>query len=405
MRLPARADGSGVEIGISDILAWRLCPARAKFGRRRLEGRMAPESQSAAAAYGTAAHTMIERLEEGDTIDEAVQAAFEEQRQWLEPGDLTLLREDGEKYLERQIVGTRTLLSEGEISIPLFEHEEQGQVWFRGRIDRLVQSLDDPGHLIHTDYKSSRWAKSHEEVAADLQLWSYNLLIYEWFTDLYPEVDSVRLQQVYDQLRYGTIPTQKSTPQRQEIRRWLVTAITAMIADEDEAPTYNEWCPWCALKPSCPVVRNELTDWALVRIAALMPRADRFNKDGNLSKRPGPVRLDEGRLEEYVEALPKVKRAAATLQAFDDELTKVLKAMPDSSLADIGKRKAERSKRVFSEAAKRQIVEELGLPIALQLFDLSIAELERFFQGDEETIARLSALSEKRPAYTVVVDL
>lgn len=405
MKLPAHPKG-GVQVGISDVLQWRDCARRMEFGMRRHEGPEPPESYSPANAYGSAIHLCLQMLDEGSTPAEAAQAAFRRYPQWLEPSDLSRLLEDMEKYLAREMLGVRTLLNEGEISIPLFVHPVVGQVWFRARIDRLYQSLSDPTHLIHVDYKSSRWAKSHEEVQADNQLWAYNLAIVEWFLDLYPEFDAVSLEQTYDQLRYGEIPTRKNDAQRAEMRRWLITAITAIIEDEVAAPSFNEWCPWCPLKMDCEVVRDQLTDWALTRIAALMPREERYNKDGSVSKRRGPVRLDPDRISEYVELLSDIKRAAAVLQGFDEELTKVLKEMPDSELVGLGRRKTERSKRAFSAEAKRRVIEEVGLPTFLAMCELSISAVERFY-GDAKSpeASKITSLAEKQASYVVIENL
>jgi hypothetical protein len=405
MNLPAHPNG-GVQVGISDVLQWRDCPARMEFGmRRHEESGDPPESWSPANAYGTAVHLCLSMLDDGATPDECVQAAFELLPQWLEPSDLSRLHEDIEKYLEREMLGVRTLLNEGEISVPLFVHPRVGQVWFRARIDRLVQSMDDPSQLVHIDYKSSKWAKSDEEVSKDIQLWSYNFVIYEWFTDLYPEIDRPQIQQWYDQLRYGQIPTRKSDAQRAEIKRWMIAAITALIDDEAMQPKFNEWCPWCPLKMDCPVVQYQLTHWATVRIAALMPREEKYNKDGSLSKRQGPVVLDRDAIGEYTELLPDVKRARLVLETFEKEVSGTLKEMPASELHRLGKRLDERTRRAFSEAAKREIIAELGLGTFLLLSDLSIAAVERFFGDDKETADRIKALAQKTPGYTVIVDL
>lgn len=404
MKLPAHPQG-GVQVGISDILQWRDCAVRMEFGMRRHDQGDPPESWSPENAYGSAIHLCIAMLDDGATPDECAQAAFAEFKQWLDPSDISLLLEDMEKYLAREIVGVRTLLNEGEISIPLFTHPVVGKVWFRAKIDRLLQSLEDPAHLIHLDWKSSKWAKSHEEVSKDLQLWSYNLVITTWFEDLYPEVEGTRLEQLYDQLRYGQIPTSKGPDQRIQIRRWLITAITAIIDDEVADPTFNEWCPWCPLKMDCPVVQHQLTDWALARIAALMPRGEKLNKDGSVSKRPGKVELDADRIGEYIELLPEVKRAARVLEAFDKELVGTMKQMADSDLHALGKRKTERSKRVFSSEAKRRIIEEVGLPTALMLFELSIAGVERYFEGDKDTAERITSYADKQPGFTIVEDI
>lgn len=405
MKLPAHPRG-GVQIGISDVLQWRACAMRMQFGMRRHESGEPPESWSPANAYGSAVHLCLELLDDDASPEEAAQAALAAFKQWIEPSDLTRLHEDMEKYLARDMIGVRTLLNEDEISVPLFEHPTVGPVWFRARIDRLYQSLDDPALLFHIDYKSSKWPKGHEEVAKDEQLWAYNWSIVEWFLDLYPEIEpeDVRLLQTYDQLRYGQIPTQKGPAQRQEIKRWLIAAVTAIIEDEDALPTFNEFCPWCPLKMDCPVVAHELTDWALTKIAALMPREERRNKDGSLSKRQGKVLLDHERIGEYVESLHDVTRARQVLEGFENEVKAVLKEMPDSELSRLGKRKSERSRRAFTTEAKRRVVEAVGLTPALMMFDLSLASVERFYGDSHDDAARILALAETQAGYTVVED-
>jgi hypothetical protein len=405
MRLPAHPKG-GVQVGVSDVLEWRDCAMRMQFGMRRHAQGDPPESWSPANAYGSAIHLCLRMLDDGHDEAQCAQAALAEFKQWLEPADLSHLYEDMGRYLEREMVGVRTLLNETEISIPLFDHPTAGPVWFRARIDRVYQSLDDPTVLFHKDFKSSKWPKSYEEVAKDVQLWAYNMAIAEWFVDLFPEFEpeQVQILQIYDQLNFGEIPTQKTPAQRAEIKRWLVQAITAIIDDEQARPTFNEWCPWCPLKLDCPVVQYELTEWARTRIAALMPREERHNKDGSVSKRPGPIMLDPDRIGEYVELMPDVHRAAQVLSGFEEELRSTLKEMPDSELRKLGKRKTDRSRRAFSTEAKRRIIEEVGLTRALMMFDLSLEAVKRFYGGDKEAAEEITALAESQRSYTVVVD-
>lgn len=405
MKLPAHPKG-GVQVGISDILQYRDCPARMQEGMKRHAGGQAPESWSPANAYGSAIHLCIEMLDDGAGFDEAAAAAFKRFGAWLEPNDLDRLHEDMNKYLERDPIGVRTILNEGEISFRLFEHPDVGPVWFRARIDRLYQSTEDPHQFTHVDYKSSKWAKSFEDVQKDLQLWSYNVAITEFIESEYPELEleRVRLQQIYDQLNYGQIPTSKGPQQRESIKRWLITAITAIIDDADVLPKFNEWCPWCHLKMDCPVVQFELTDWAQTRIAALMPREPKLKKDGTPSKVLGPPQLDRSRLWDYIEVLHSVKRAEAVLKLFNEEVTKLLKQLPESELEEFGKRKAARRRRGFSSEAKRQIIDEIGLPAFLMLCDVSLASVERFFQAEPERAEEILALAADEGSYTVIVD-
>jgi len=404
MQLPERADGQGREIGVSDILAWRKCPARAKFGRRRLTGKESPESWSPANSYGDAIHMVLSLLSSGVPLEPAVHQAFAKQAQWLEVADVEMLIQDAHKFLERQHFGVQVILSEGEISVPLFTHPEQGQIWLRGRIDLLLQKLDDPTWLTHVDYKSGKWIKSEAEVTNDIQLWTYNLLIYTWWLNTHPDIFDVHIDQIYDQLRFGQVPTHKGVAQREQIRRWLIAAITAMIEDEEEAPRWNEWCPWCPLLMDCKVIQDELTDWALTKIAALAPREERRNKDGQLSKRQGPPHLDPDRIAEYVEVQKKVKRAHHALETFDELLVGLLKQLPAERLIELHRSKVERTRRAFTYEAKRELIGELGLENFLMLCDLSLAAVERYAGDDKGLATRLQGLATSGPSYTIVTE-
>jgi hypothetical protein len=245
VKLPAHPLG-GVQIGISDLLQWRDCPERMQFGMRRHEETgEAPESWAPGNAYGSAIHYCLEKLDDGASEQDASQGAMEIWSQWLEPSDLDMLYDDMEKYQAREELGVRTLLNEGEVSVRLFVHPVVGQVWFRAKIDRLYQSLADPAALVHVDFKSSKHAKSEDEVHKDTQIWAYHWIIVKWFEYTYPEHGAPALQQIYDQLRYGQIGTSKSPDQLASIERWLTQVATALIEDEEMAPKFNEWCPWC----------------------------------------------------------------------------------------------------------------------------------------------------------------
>lgn len=398
------------EVGISDILQWRDCPARMEFGMRRHTQGAPPESWSPANAYGSAVHDAIEQLEDGATEDEAVQYAFKRFGKWLEPADVTLLLDDLKTYVERDELGVRTIVAEQDHRFLLFEHNGV-PIYFRFRLDRLYQRTDDEEQFVGVDYKTSKWAKSQDEVDEDLQMWAYNLGIYEFLAEVYPEIEDPRLVQVYDQLRYGQLTTRKSAEQREEMRRWLIAAVTAILEDEDVLPSFNNWCPWCPLKMDCPVVQHELTDFALARIAVLAPREPILKADNTPGKRLGPPKLDPERFGEYVELLPDVKRARQVLEAFEEAVKDTMRELPSDDLealkspdAPKGYRKADRSRRTFHATALETLYERIG-PEVWYLLSLSQASLERFYgKGDEAKakIAEIMSLAEPGGAYTVI---
>jgi hypothetical protein len=398
------------EVGISDILQWRDCAARMEFGMRRHTQGDPPESWSPANAYGSAVHDAIEQLEDGATEDEAVQYAFGRYSKWLEPGDVSLLYDDLRLYVERDEIGVRTIVAEQDHRFPLFEYKGE-TIFFRFRLDRLYQRLDDERMFIGIDYKTSKWAKSQAEVDEDLQMWAYNVGIFEFLADVYPEIEDPQLVQVYDQLRYGRLTTHKTAEQREEMRRWLIAAVTAILEDEDMAPSFNNWCPWCPLKMDCPVVQHELTDFALARIATLAPREPILKADNTPGKRLGPPKLDPERFGEYVELLPDVKRARQVLEAFEEAVKDTMRELPSDRLevlkspeAPKGYRKAERSRKTFHPTTLEALHDELG-PEIWYLLSLSQASLERFYgKGDEAKAKIASVMQHAEPggAYTVI---
>jgi hypothetical protein len=387
-------------VGITDLIAYRDCPRRMSYGLRRHTGKAqqsderTPEAGSYATAYGSAIHDAIQALEDGYDVEDAIQVAWNRWGSWLEPGDVDLLREDLAIYLQRDFPGTRTIASEDEYRIPLFVHKGR-QVWFRFKIDRLYERLDAPGVFIHVDYKSSRHAKSEQEVHEDVQMWLYNFGIHEFF----PECE--RLFQFYDQLRYGQVPTSKSADQRRQARDWLIKQITAVLEDEDvredglHRPKKNRWCAWCPVMESCPVI-EELTEFGLVEIAALAPQ----EKVG----RKKVVQLAEDRVPEYVERLGEVKHAIGVLERFEKAVSRLIKEMPTDRRAELGYELKERKASNFSPRAAEELHDRLGERF-YELVQLTKTGLEKNLKEDPELLEWALSLAEEEVGAAVLVPL
>lgn len=382
------------QVGVSDVLQYRDCPTRFLYGMRRHEKGAPPESWSPQNAYGSAIHDVLESLGKGMSDRESIQAAFRTYLRWLEPEDLQRMKDDIETYRQRDDLGVRTILREGEISFPLFIHPEHGQVFFRARIDRLYQRLEEPGYFIHRDYKSGRYAKTEKEVHEDVQLWSYNLGIHEHVLhELGIEIEY--LEQIYDQLRHGEVPTSKNAEQREQIREWLIAAITVVLDDEKLAPSYNEWCPWCPLKMDCPVVKEELTEFALTRIATLAPREPKLKADGTPGKVLLPPHFDQAKPpSDYLEPLPKVKRARQVLEAYEKGASDFIKEMPTSTREEHGYKVFEKSKRSLPADAQRVLHEQFGSRF-YSLSTVSLTAVEREFGKDSDEYRLAESLTVK----------
>lgn len=384
------------EVGISDIIDYRECPQRFLFDMRRhdpMPDRFAlepgekadpPERESYAASYGSAVHDAIEFMEHNQCDDDtAINSIWATYQHWLEPDDADRMKVDLETYRSRLTTGYRLIGTELEMRMPLFVHPEHGQMYFRGRIDTLYQHLTNDGIFLSRDYKSSRWPKSEAEVHKDLQQWAYNLLIHYNF----PECE--RLTQQYDQLRFGSIPTQKSPLQREQIRTWLIRQVTAILDDETFKPKQNHWCFTCPLVMDCRVTHLS-TDWWLARLAALAPE----RKEGR--KIIVGLSSDANDIETYTEILPRVKITRKVLERFEEAVEAVLKEMPQDRREELGYTlQAPRKLDVFTADALRKIHAMMGDDF-FQLASITKKALNEFYGEGSDEATQILSLAERK---------
>lgn len=364
MKLPKDA------IGISDILAHRDCPRRMSFSMKRHTEEGEPPEAAIEHAYGSCIHDVFEAIEKrGLSDDAAVQVAFDKWAWALRPEDLDTLKDDINTYRERDVIGVKTLATETEFRVPLMQRQGQ-TIYFRFKLDRLYQSTANAAVFIHRDYKSSRWRKTEEEVHEDLQMWAYNWGVFEFF----PECEE--LIQHYDQLRHGVVVTRKSAAQREQMAEWLRRQVTAILDDDDFGddglllPKFNEWCPWCKIKESCPVV-EQLSDFALSRIDAIakgIPQA-------------GSVAVDAAGIESYVERLQSVKTAEKVLKEFEEAVKRIMRELPLSERERLGFKLTDTRADVYDEEALRQVHHILGDDF-YQLVSFTKRRLNSLFDDD-----------------------
>jgi hypothetical protein len=379
MRLPDNA------VGPTDIQQYRDCPRRFEFGmRRHTQAGEHPEAQGPSTAYGSAVHEAIAFAEtEVASDEEAVQRAFDLYAKWLEPRDLEQLRTDLETYRARDYAGVRTVAVETELRVPLFEHEGQ-TMFLRTRIDRLYQRLDNPGVFIHVDYKSSKWPRSAKQVHEDRQLWLTNFIVHE----VWPEC--VMLRQVYDQLNFGQLRTDKNPEQRALIRDWAIKQVTAILHDDRLDPKKNEWCPWCPILESCSVVR-EMTHYAAAEIAVLAPE----HKEG----RKIVTELDPALYDTYVGQLENVAIARKILDRFDARVREVLREMPESRREALGYALKNRSATSWPAEAMRAAHEILGDEF-YELASLSKTALEQRGSPEAALALDMAVVEDGAPVVT-----
>lgn len=365
-------------VGISDINTFRECPTKFEYAmRRHTEEGEPPEAKHPDTMYGSAIHHAISSAEEGLLTDEeAIQAAFDEFSTWLDPEDMERLERDFATYRERDAIpGVRTVATELEVKVPLFVIGGE-QFYFRGKLDRVYQRIDNPGAFIHKDYKSSKWPKTEAEVHSDPQMWSYNMAIFEWW----PECES--LLQIYDQLMYGAIPTRKSDEQRRKIRKWLERQVRAIINNDDPQPKFNQFCPFCPLLPDCPEPKRT-SEFAAARLHALAP-----DPDGK-----GKLVLDPDLMEVYVDELPKLSTARKTIESFEKQVRKALKDMRQPVRAYHGYQLGKgRSSDVWTPSALQEAHNIMGDEF-FALVTMSKSRIKNYVGDDKATAEQLLDLA------------
>jgi hypothetical protein len=342
-----------------------------------------PESESYATAYGHAAHEMVEMVEvTGCSHDVAVDSVWPKYQHWLDPDDLDRLRADLDTWEGRRVQGFRLIGTELELRVPLFVHDGR-QIYFRGRIDALYQHLQNPAFFYSRDYKSSRWPKSEAEVHKDLQQWAYNWMVHEYF----PEC--ARLIQIYDQFRFGAIPTQKNDEQRKRIKDWLIRQVKAILADDRLKPTSNDMCHFCPILLDCRVT-HQSGDYWVNRLGALAPE----KKVG----RKIQVQLTQefAGYEIYAELLPRVKRAQKVMERFIAAVEGDLKEMDQETREALGF-ELSRPRRLdtWDADAKRQLLAEFG-DDAVHLMRVTKTDVEEFFGADSDEARRIINMASKR---------
>lgn len=382
-----------LEVGISDLLADRDCPRRAGYGARRHKGRGeqdhqsgTPEAQSPAAGYGSCFHDVVQLIEEGWSDDLAIEQAWATWGALLEPDHLDLLRDDIAIYRQRDPQNVRTVLAEGELRTFLCKLADGRPVYFRAKIDRLYERLDRPGSFLHTDYKTSAWEKTQEDVDEDHQMWSYNWIIHE----VYPEVEE--LSQTYDQFRHGQVHTSKTEDERRKIKAWLIVQARNYFSRAHDGPDglpkprFNNWCPWCPIIGDCAII-PQLSSWALSRIRLL---------GGEL---PAAQEEITPQIDELLEPFVSVQAALKTLKAYEEQVKTLVREMNHADRGRLGFKTYTRSNTVFSAEALERMHAEMG-PAFFTLVKASAKNLDKI--GDEQLKEWAKALGERTPGAVVV---
>lgn len=230
----------------------RGCPRRYKA--KYVDG-VDSEEESYALKYGTFFHHVMERLEDGETPEEAVVNAFPVDG---DPAMLTEIREDLERYLQRPSNPMdlyATLQTELMLSALLYVDEEYGEVWIRGGIDKLAVDHETPGVVHVVDYKTNRFPPSIEAVRGDVQLKTYHYLVKQNAEALgLPR--NVRVVVHLDAVKYREVSVSYSDDDIEDWRTWAEAVSRTILRDDEANPVINPGCDWCPVQDTCPAFQS-----------------------------------------------------------------------------------------------------------------------------------------------------
>lgn len=250
----------------SKITTYLACPSRYHWTYLDERGRWYLKSKSVF-SFGTTLHHVLQRFHDaGDqgvqTVEQAM-AAVEES--WIEAGyrsaqEMQEAMSEGKAilaaYVERELVGeseAQTLFVEKQLRADL------GPFVLLGRLDRIDEYPD--GTLEVIDYKSGRDSVSDEDVANDLAMACYQLLVQTNFPDRAVKATIIAL-------RSGARATAQMSPEDLAQFKDDLIALGQEILGRDYehlVPVPKRLCLQCDFLPLC----SKHEDWDADAIASL----------------------------------------------------------------------------------------------------------------------------------------
>ena len=203
-------------------------------------------------SFGSTLHHVLQDFHEQGAAHTPEELTAELEQKWVSAGYETTEqeqqhRETGQQIVtayhaahqERVVAAVETLFTEKTITADL------GFFKLTGRVDRIDRHPD--GRLEIIDYKSGRWEVTAEQVAADLAMNCYQLILQK----LYP--DAPVFATIYC-LRSGlSASAQMSSTEREEFERDVLALGSEIITQDYMAlkPVLHEPCPDCEFLPVC----------------------------------------------------------------------------------------------------------------------------------------------------------
>lgn len=236
----------------SKITTYLACPVKYKWTYVDARGKWYLRSKSYY-SFGSTLHRVLERFHDaGDSgvqTTEEVMAAYDES--WIDAGyssaeEMAEAYGEGRDILERHVQQAAAKPSEAKtLFVERQLRKDLGEFALIGRVDRVDEYPD--GTLEVVDYKSGREGVSEEEVASDIAMTSYMLLLKHKFPDR-----PVRARIIA--LRTG-ISAAASLSEEELVRfeRDLIVLGREILHEDysESIPVYKPLCPRCDFLPLC----------------------------------------------------------------------------------------------------------------------------------------------------------
>lgn len=236
----------------SKITTYLACPVKYRWTYVDDRGKWYLRSKSYY-SFGTTLHRVLERFHDagdtGVTTTDEVMAAYEES--WIDAGyasaeEMAEAFGEGRQILERHVQEVQARPREAKtLFVERQFRKDLGEFALLGRVDRVDEYPD--GTLEIVDYKSGREGVTQDEVAHDIAMCCYQLLLRHKFPDR-----PVRARIVA--LRTGTSAAASLSDEEAADFERDIVALGLEILNEDYhelIPVFKPLCPHCDFLPLC----------------------------------------------------------------------------------------------------------------------------------------------------------
>jgi putative RecB family exonuclease len=236
----------------SKITTYLACPVKFRWTYVDARGKWYLRSKSYY-SFGSTLHRVLERFHDagdlGVTTTEEVKTAYEES--WIDAGftsaeEMAEAYNEGLEILERHVEEAEVRASKGKTLFVERQFElDMGEFRLIGRIDRVDEHPD--GTIEIVDYKSGRGTVTTEDVATDVAMSCYQLLLKRKYPDR-------RVIATIFALRSGAeASAELSETELDELERDLYRLGQEVLSEEyhELTPHYKRICPTCDFLPLC----------------------------------------------------------------------------------------------------------------------------------------------------------